>query len=92
MNVILLSPGFPDEMPRFARGLVSVGARVLGVGEQPERALPDLARRNLVAYLQVEEDNHGARRLYTRLGFAEAYSYAYWVSSEKSPHRLPKAP
>lgn len=44
------------------------------------------------AYLQVEEDNHGARRLYARLGFGEAYSYAYWVSSENSPYRLPKAP
>jgi hypothetical protein len=55
MNVILLSPGFPDEMPLFAQGLARVGARVLGVGEQPERTLPDLARRSVVAYLQVED-------------------------------------
>jgi hypothetical protein len=55
MNVILVSPGYPEEMPLFARGLARVGARVLGVGQQPERTLPDLARRNLVAYLQVED-------------------------------------
>jgi hypothetical protein len=55
MNVILVSPGYPEEMPLFARGLARVGARVLGVGQQPERTLPDLARRNLVAYLQVDD-------------------------------------
>jgi formate-dependent phosphoribosylglycinamide formyltransferase (GAR transformylase) len=54
MNVIMLSPGFPGEMPLFTRGLAQVGAQVMGVGEQPEGALPDLARRSLVAYLQVE--------------------------------------
>jgi GNAT superfamily N-acetyltransferase len=30
-----------------------------------------------VAYLQVEGDNHAARRIYTRLGFADAYRYHY---------------
>ncbi len=30
-----------------------------------------------VAYLQVEGDNHAARRIYTRLGFVNAYAYHY---------------
>ena len=30
-----------------------------------------------VAYLQVEHDNHGARRIYERLGFSEGYRYHY---------------
>jgi GNAT superfamily N-acetyltransferase len=30
-----------------------------------------------LAYLQVEGDNHGARRIYTRLGFTDAYRYHY---------------
>jgi GNAT superfamily N-acetyltransferase len=30
-----------------------------------------------VAYLQVERDNHAARRIYQRLGFADAYGYHY---------------
>ncbi len=30
-----------------------------------------------VAYLQVERDNHGARRIYQPLGFADAYGYHY---------------
>lgn len=30
-----------------------------------------------VGYLQVEHDNHVARRIYARLGFAEAYRYHY---------------
>ena len=29
------------------------------------------------AYLQVEADNHTARRIYTRLGFADGYGYHY---------------
>ena len=27
MNVLMISPGFPNEMPLFARGLAEVGAR-----------------------------------------------------------------
>jgi GNAT superfamily N-acetyltransferase len=30
-----------------------------------------------LAYLQVEGDNHAARRIYHRLGFSDAYSYHY---------------
>jgi ribosomal protein S18 acetylase RimI-like enzyme len=50
-----------------------------------------VARGARFAYLQVEEANEGARRLYRRLGFDDAYSYAYWVSSEDSPYHLPKS-
>jgi hypothetical protein len=53
MNVVLLSPGFPAEMPLFARGLAEVGARVLGVGEGPAGNLPEEAKRALHDYLQV---------------------------------------
>ena len=53
MNVLFLSPGFPAEMPRFARGLAGVGARVYGVGEQPEALLDPLAGRSLSGYVQV---------------------------------------
>jgi len=44
------------------------------------------------AYLQVVVGNEGALRLYRRAGFREVYRYAYRVSSEPGPHRLPKAP
>lgn len=43
------------------------------------------------AYLQVEEINGGARRLYRRIGFEDLYSYEYRVSSEESPYQLPKS-
>ncbi len=55
MNVILLSPGFPEEMPHFTRGLAEVGARVYGVGDSPASSLPDEARRALTDYLQVQD-------------------------------------
>jgi hypothetical protein len=54
MNVIMIAPGYPAEMPMFARGLAEVGVRVMGVGDQPEGALPEIARKSLTAYLQVE--------------------------------------
>lgn len=33
-----------------------------------------------VAYLQVEGDNHAARRIYQQLGFVDAYAYHYRVA------------
>jgi len=53
MNVLMLSPGYPAEMPEFTRGLAEVGATVIGVGDQPAAALPDKARRALAAYIQT---------------------------------------
>lgn len=53
-TVVMLSPGFPAEMPFFTRGLAEVRARVIGVGDQPEHALPHLARESLDAYFQVD--------------------------------------
>ncbi len=53
MNVLMLSPGFPAEMPHYARGLAEVGARVFGVGDQPRPALPKIAAESLYDYLHV---------------------------------------
>ncbi|HEX4954384.1 MAG TPA: ATP-grasp domain-containing protein [Thermoanaerobaculia bacterium] len=53
MKVLLISPGYPGEMPNFARGLAEVGAEVLGVGDQAPGAIPEPARSSLSAYLQV---------------------------------------
>ncbi len=53
MRVVMLAPAFPSEMPLFARGLASVGASVVGVGDQPAAALPELTRESLDDYLQV---------------------------------------
>jgi len=40
-------------MPHFVRGLAEVGARVVGVGDQPEGLLPELTRRSLERYVRV---------------------------------------
>ena len=53
MKVLMFSPGFPAEMPRFTRGLSQAGATVLGIGDQPEAILPAEARHHLSAYLCV---------------------------------------
>lgn len=54
MNVLIIQPGFPAEIPYFVRGLARAGARVLGVGDVPRAALPPVARQGLTAYLQVK--------------------------------------
>ena len=53
MNVLMLSPGFPREMRYFTRGLATVGARVVGLGDQPESGLEEPARSSLSAYVQA---------------------------------------
>src|SRR3712207_9266977 len=54
MYVLMISPGYPQEIPYFTRALAWAGARVLGVSDQPESALPTEARANLAGYLQVK--------------------------------------
>jgi hypothetical protein len=53
MNVLLLGPGYPGEIPFFARGLAAVGAQVFGVGDGAEHELPEMTRRSLSGYLRV---------------------------------------
>lgn len=53
MDVLFLSPHYPVEMQQFTRGLTEVGARVWGVGDTPEAALPPAVRERLSGYLQV---------------------------------------
>jgi hypothetical protein len=53
MNVLLLSPGYPADMPEFTRGLAEAGARVFGVGDSPLDGLPPLVRRCLADYIPV---------------------------------------
>jgi biotin carboxylase len=53
MNVLMISPGYPPEMPLFTRALAAVGARVVGLGDQPAAALPEAVRRALADYIQI---------------------------------------
>ncbi|MEO1202289.1 MAG: ATP-grasp domain-containing protein [Pseudomonadota bacterium] len=53
MNVLILSPGYPADMPEFTRGLAESGARVYGVGDTPAAGLPTLVKRSLSEYVQV---------------------------------------
>jgi formate-dependent phosphoribosylglycinamide formyltransferase (GAR transformylase) len=72
MNVIMLAPGYPGEMPYFCRGLTVHGARVYGVSDVPEPDLPALAREHLAGYLRVPnlQDEETVARL-VRAGVGE---------------------
>ena len=54
MNVLMFSPGFPDEMPSFTAGLAQAGATVIGLGDQPAEMLPQRARHALAHYVRVK--------------------------------------
>jgi biotin carboxylase len=53
VNVLLISPGYPDHLVEFTRGLAEVGARVFGVGDQAAVALPGIVQRALTGYVPV---------------------------------------
>jgi hypothetical protein len=53
MNVLMIAPGYPGEMPYFCRGLARHGGKVYGLSDVPEQELPSLARENLSGYLRV---------------------------------------
>ena len=55
MRVLMISPGFPLEMPAFTRGLAEAGAQVLGIGDQPLGAMAPEAREALHDYRQVRD-------------------------------------
>ncbi len=53
MNVLMIAPGYPSEMPLFARGFARVGAQVFGVADTPQHELPAVAQESLSGYLRV---------------------------------------
>lgn len=53
MNVLMIAPGYPGEMPYFCRGLTRHGGKVYGLSDVPEGDLPPLARQHLSGYLRV---------------------------------------
>ena len=57
MNVLMIAPGYPDEMPLFCRGLSTYGAKVYGISDVPVGNLPELTKRHLSGYLQTPQLN-----------------------------------
>ena len=55
MNVLMIAPGYPGEMPWFCRGLTRHGGKVYGLSDVPEAELPSLTREHLSGYLRVPD-------------------------------------
>ena len=53
MNVLMFSPGFPREMRYFTAGLAKTGARVIGLGDQPQSAIEEPARSAVSMHVQI---------------------------------------
>ena len=53
MKVAFIQPSFPREMPLFVAGLASVGAEVVGVGEEPVDHVAAGVARHLSGWVQI---------------------------------------
>ncbi len=61
MNVLFIEPAFPANQRQFVRGLASIGANVLGIGERPYEWLDEESKSWLGGYQQIESvTNEGA--------------------------------
>ena len=56
VNVLMMSPGFPEDLAFFTQGLAEVGARVYGIGDQPLGALRLADARS--GRLVIHHDGH----------------------------------
>ncbi|MPZ72251.1 MAG: ATP-grasp domain-containing protein [Nitriliruptorales bacterium] len=61
MNIIFVEPHFPSNQREFVRGLASVGATVIGIGEYPVDSFDDDSRGWLHHYEQVPSVTDVAR-------------------------------
>src|SRR5262245_40235291 len=53
MNVLMLTPGYPAEMPLFTRAFALQAAAAFRGSDVPEDELPALTRAHLAGYLQA---------------------------------------
>lgn len=55
MNIVLMSPHFPDSQKYYAQALKRQGATVLGLGDEPVQGLSPLLQAQLDDYYQVPD-------------------------------------
>ncbi|MDJ0783818.1 MAG: carboxylate--amine ligase [Desulfosarcinaceae bacterium] len=90
MNVVFLSPHFPEHYAAFCTELRAAGATVLGIADAPYEALSPAVREALAAYYRVD-DLHDYDGLVRALGyFTHKYGKLerceslneYWLATE----------
>ncbi|MCD8068686.1 MAG: ATP-grasp domain-containing protein [Lachnospiraceae bacterium] len=90
MNVVFLSPNFPDHFYHFCDRLQRLGVQVLGIGDCPYSDLSDECRRALTEYyylpsLKQYEDVYRAVAFYIfkygRIDYVESQN-EYWLELE----------
>jgi hypothetical protein len=90
MNIVYLSPHFPEHYHRFCQNLKRAGAHVLGIGDAPYDQLPNEVRDSLTEYYRIE-DMHDYDALLRACGyFTHQYGKIdrfeslneYWLGTE----------
>jgi len=81
MNVIFISPHFPQTYAHFCSGLRADGVNVLGIADAPYHELPDELRGALTDYYKVNSlEDYG--EVYRAVGwFAHKYGRIDWIES-----------
>ena len=81
MNVVFISPHFPQTYSHFCAGLKADGVNVLGIADTPYGELTDELRSSLTDYYQVRnlEDYDEVYRAVA--WFAHRYGRIYWIES-----------
>ena len=81
MNVIFISPHFPQQYAHFCSGLRADGVNVLGIADAPYHELSDKLRRALTDYYKVNslEDYEEVYRAVA--WFAHKYGRIDWIES-----------
>ncbi len=90
MNIVFVSPHFPEHYTAFCKQLKAAGARVLGVADAPYDALGPATREALTEYYRVD-DMHDYDQMLRALGyFTHKYGKLdrceslneYWLATE----------
>jgi hypothetical protein len=90
MNIVFLSPHFPEHYSAFCRQLKIAGAKVLGLADAPYEALSPTARQALTEYYRVGDmQNHDQlvrafgyfTHKYGKIDRCESLN-EYWLSTE----------
>jgi biotin carboxylase len=68
MNIVFLSPHFPEHYSAFCRQLKTAGATVLGIADAPYEAISPAVREALTEYYRVD-DMHDYDQLVRALGY-----------------------
>ena len=81
MNLVFISPHFPDSYWQFCAGAKRNGINVLGIADTPWEQIPDHLRRNLTDYYRVNNLEDYSEVYRAVAWFAHKWGKIDWIES-----------